>query len=196
MLQVARNPKEQRSLTRAEAADVANAVLDGGDALMLSEETAIGKFPVEATEMMSRIALEAEAAFPYEEVLRQRQGILPEVNDATARAACQIAYQVRACAIVTFTAGGTTAWRVAKYRPRQPIIAVTPSDKVLGHLALAWGVLPVKKAAPVSLEEVFEQATEVAMTTGVAGRDDLIVITAGLPLHIPGSTNLVKVHRI
>ncbi len=184
------------SPTRAEAADVANAVLDGGDALMLSEETAIGKYPIEATEMMSRIALEAEAAFPYEEVLRQRQGILPEVNDATARAACQIAYQVRACAIVTFTAGGTTAWRVAKYRPRQPIIAVTPSDKVLGHLALAWGVLPVKRGAPVSLEEVFEQATEVAMTTGVAGRDDLIVITAGLPLHIPGSTNLIKVHRI
>ena len=114
--------------TRAEAADVANAVLDGSDALMLSEETAIGSYPVEAVETMVKIALEAEAMFPYEEMLRSRwQDVLPEVNDAAARAACQIAHQVQARAIIAFTAGGTTALRVSKYRPYHPILAVTPS---------------------------------------------------------------------
>jgi pyruvate kinase len=109
---------------------------------------------------------------------------------------CQIAHQVGAQAIVTFTAGGTTAFRVSKYRPRQPIIAVTPSENILRRLSLAWGVLPVKRPEPLGLEEDFEQATEVVMTTGIAGRGEFIVITAGLPLAVPGSTNLVKVHRI
>jgi len=188
---------ESPTPTRAEAADIANAVLDGTDALMLSEETAIGKYPVEATETMARIALEAEAALPYEQILQGRwQDVLPEVNDATARAACQIAHQVGSKAIITFTTGGTTTLRVSKYRPRQPIIAVTPSENVLERLSLAWGVLPVKRPEPPQLEEVFKQATEVAMATGIAGRGDLIVITAGIPLAVPGSTNLVKVHRI
>ena len=188
---------ESPTPTRAEAADIANAVLDGTDALMLSEETAIGKYPVEATETMARIALEAEAALPYEQILQEKwQDVLPEVNDATARAACQIAHQVGSKAIVTFTTGGTTTLRVSKYRPRQPIIAVTPSENVLERLSLAWGVLPVKRPEPPQLEEVFKQATEVAMATGIAGRGDLIVITAGIPLAVPGSTNLVKVHRI
>jgi len=183
--------------TRAEAADVANAVLDGSDALMLSEETAIGRYPIEAIETMTKIALEAETAFPYEEVLTEKwRDVLPEVNDATARAACQIAYQVQARAIVAFTAGGTTALRVSKYRPRQPIIAVTPSETVARRLVLAWGVLPVKKPNPPNLEEVFELARKAALETGVANKGDLIVITAGLPLAVTGSTNLLKVHAI
>ncbi len=188
---------ESPTPTRAEASDVANAVLDGTDAVMLSEETAVGKYPVEATETMARIALEAETAFPYEQILYERRwDVPPEVNDATARAACQIAHQVGARAIVTFTTGGTTTFRVSKYRPRQPIIAVTPSENILGRLSLAWGVLSVRRPEPLSLEEVFEQATEVVMTTETAGRGDLIIITAGLPLAVPGSTNLVKAHRI
>ena len=183
--------------TRAEAADVANAVLDGSDALMLSEETAIGRYPIEAIETMAKIALEAETAFPYEQVLTEKwRDVLPEVNDATARAACQIAYQVQARAIVAFTAGGTTALRVSKYRPRQPIIAVTPSETIAGRLALAWGVLPVEKPNPPNLEEVFELAKKAALETGVANKGDLIVITAGLPLAVTGSTNLLKIHAI
>jgi len=183
--------------TRAEASDVANAVLDGSDALMLSEETAIGRYPIEAIETMAKIALEAETAFPYEQVLTEKwRDILPEVNDATARAACQIAYQVQARAIVAFTTGGTTALRVSKYRPRQPIIAVTPSETVARRLVLAWGVLPVKKPNPPNLEEVFELAKEAALETGVANKGDLIVITAGLPLAVTGSTNLLKIHAI
>jgi pyruvate kinase len=188
---------ESPTPTRAEAADVANAVLDGTDAVMLSEETAIGKYPIEATEIMARIALEAETALPYEQILYEKgRDVLPEVNDATARAACQIAHQVGARAIVAFTAGGTTALRLSKYRPSQPIIAVTPAEEVLGHLSLAWGVLPVKMPSPLSLEEVFEQAIDTVIATEIAGSGDLIIITAGLPLTVPGSTNLIKVHRI
>ncbi len=183
--------------TRAEATDVANAVLDGSDALMLSEETAIGSYPVEAIEMMARIAMQAESAFPYEQILRRWwQDILPEVNDATSRAACQIAYQVNAKCIIAFTTGGTTALRLSKYRPQQPIIAVTPTETIIRRLSLPWGVFPVMKPELTSLEKVFELATEVAMEIGIAGKGDLVVITAGLPLRVPGSTNLVKVHSL
>jgi pyruvate kinase len=183
--------------TRAEAADVANAVLDGSDALMLSEETAIGGYPVEATETMAKIALEAEVMLPYEEILRGGwQEVLSEVDDATARAACQIAHQVQARAIIAFTAGGTTALRVSKYRPRHLILAVTPSETVVRRLSLAWGVLPIIKPKPTNLDEVFRLARETALETSVAKKGDLVVITAGLPLAVPGSTNLVKVHSV
>ncbi|MFC2014490.1 pyruvate kinase [Chloroflexota bacterium] len=183
--------------TRAEATDVANAILDGTDALMLSEETAIGKYPVEAVEMMSRIAVEAESAIPYDLILQERgQDILPEVDDAMAKAACQVAHQVQAKGIIAFTTGGSTALRLSKYRPQQPVIAVTPYETVVRCLSLAWGVFPVTKPEPTKLEEVFELAKNVALETGIAGLGDLVVITAGLPLHVPGSTNLVKVHSI
>lgn len=183
--------------TRAEAADVANAVLDGTDALMLSEETSVGSYPIEATETMARIALEAEASLPFEQIARERwQDVLPEVNDATARAACQVARQVKAKAIVAFTAGGTTALRISKYRPRQPILAVTPSERIMRRLSLCWGVLPIRKREPQNLEEVFALAREVALEMNAARRGDLVVVTAGLPLTVPGSTNLLKVHSV
>ena len=185
------------SPTRAEATDVANAVLDGSDALMLSEETAIGNYPVAAVEMMAKIALETETMLPYDQVLRESGLIfLPEADDATARAACQIAHQINAKAIVAFTTGGTTALRVSKYRPRQPILAVTPSDAVMRRLSIAWGVFPLKKAEYMDLEAVFEIAREVVMETGIARKGDLVVITAGLPLNVTGSTNLVKVQSV
>jgi pyruvate kinase len=183
--------------TRAEAADVANAVLDGSDALMLSEETAVGSYPVEAVETMVKIALEAETMFPYEEILRSRwQDVLPEVDDAAARAACQVAHQVQAKAIIAFTTSGTTALRVSKYRPYHPILAITPSASVVSRLSLAWGVLPLKKPEPANLEEVFELASQAALEISLAKKGDLIVIVAGIPLGVPGSTNLVKIHGI
>ena len=188
---------ESPTPTRAEATDVANAVLDGTDAVMTSEETTIGKYPVEVVETMVRIVLEAEPAIPHEQILYGTdRDILLELNDATAKAACQMAHQLGAKAIVTFTTGGTTALRVSKYRPTQPIIAVTPFEKILGRLSLTWGVFPVMRPEPPSLEKVFDLATEVATETGVARKGDLIIITAGLPLFVPGNTNLVKVHRI
>ncbi len=183
--------------TRAEATDVANAVLDGSDALMLSEETAVGSYPIEAVATMVKIALEAETMFPYEEMLRsQWQDVLPEVNDAAARAACQMAHQVQARAIIAFTTGGTTALRVSKYRPYHPILAVTPSASVVSRLSLAWGVLPLQKPEPANLEEVLELASQAALEMNLAKRGDLIVIIAGIPLGVPGSTNLVKIHSI
>ncbi len=183
--------------TRAEAADVANAILDGSDALMLSEETATGDYPVEATKMMARIAFEAEAGLAYEQILLEKwRDVLHEVNDATAVAACQMAHHVHAKAILAFTTGGTTALRVSKYRPRQPILAVTPSDFTMRRLSLVWGVLPIRKPAPSNLEEVFELATEVALETHVCKRGNLVVVTAGIPLNLPGSTNLVKIHSV
>jgi pyruvate kinase len=183
--------------TRAEATDVANAVLDGSDALMLSEETAVGNYPIEAVATMVKIALEAETMFPYEEMLRsQWQDVLPEVNDAAARAACQMAHQVQARAIIAFTTGGTTALRVSKYRPYHPILAVTPSASVVSRLSLAWGVLPLQKPEPANLEEVLELASQAALEINLAKRGDLIVIIAGIPLGVPGSTNLVKIHSI
>ena len=185
------------SPTRAEATDIANAVLDGSDALMLSEETATGSYPVEAIETMIRIALEAEAMLPYEEMLRSRwQDVLPEINDAAARAVCQMAYQVQARAIIAFTTGGTTALRVSKYRPCHPILAVTPSESVMNRLSLVWGVLPLRKPEPANLEEVFEMAGEAILETSLARRGDLVVIIAGIPLAVPGSTNLVKIHSV
>jgi pyruvate kinase len=183
--------------TRAEATDVANAVLDGSDALMLSEETAIGSYPVEATETMVKIALEAETMFPYEEILHSRwQDVLPEVNDAAARAACQMAHQVQARTIVAFTTSGTTALRVSKYRPYHPILAITPYASVVRRLSLAWGVLPLEEPEPANLEDVFELASQAALETNLAKSGDLIVIIAGIPMAVPGSTNLVKIHGI
>jgi len=188
---------QSASPTRAEATDVANAVLDGSDALMLSEETAIGSYPVEAIETMVKIALEAEAMLPYEEILRSRwQDVLPEVSDAAARAACQMAYQVQARAIIALTTGGTTALRVSKYRPRHPILAVTPSESVVRRLSLVWGVLPLRKPEPANLGEVFDLASEATLETNLARRGDLVVIIAGIPLTVPGSTNLVKIHSV
>ena len=183
--------------TRAEATDVANAVLDGTDAVMLSEETSIGKYPVEAVQMMVKIILEAETVFPHDEVLRESHvENLNEIDDATALAACQIAHQIDAKAIVALTAGGTTALRVAKHRPSQPILAVTLSDTIMRQLNLVWGVYPLRKSVPANLEEWLETARITALETGVAKTGDVIVLTAGLPLGVAGSTNLVKVHRI
>jgi pyruvate kinase len=183
--------------TRAEATDVANAVLDGTDAVMLSEETSVGQYPVEAIQMMSKIIYEAETVLPHDKVFYEPQGeLLSEVDDATARGACQIASQIDAKAIIALTAGGTTALRVAKHRPGQPILAVTLSETVMRRLNLVWGTYPLIKTSPTNLEEWLEVARQTAMETGLAKIGDVIVLTAGLPLGVPGSTNLVKVHRV
>ena len=185
------------SPTRAEATDVANAVLDGTDAVMLSEETSIGQYPVEAIQMMSKIIYEAETVLPHDKVFYEPQGeFLNEVDDATARGACQIASQIDAKAIVALTAGGTTALRVARHRPAQPILAVTLSETVMQRLNLVWGTYPLTKTSPTNLEEWLEVARQTALATGLAKAGDIIVVTAGLPLGVPGSTNLVKVHRV
>lgn len=183
--------------TRAEATDIANAVLDGTDALMLSEESAIGEYPVAAVEMMAKIAVEAETAYPYEERLRSAYlASLPEVNDATARAASLVAQQIGAKAIVAFTSSGATAMRVSKYRPAEPIIAITPFDMTVKRMSIVWGVHAVNRERPDTIEKVFELAVDVASGLGLVIKGDRLVITAGLPMTGSGNTNLVKVHVV
>ncbi len=183
------------SPTRAEVTDVANAIFDGADAVMLSAETAVGEYPVETVQMMAKIALEAEAALPYEHILAERgTNLQPETDDAIAYAACHIAQQLEAAAVVAFTTSGSTARRVAKYRPRAPIVAMTPNPLVQRRLALSWGVSPVV-VHPCSVEEMFAIGSRIAPQLGLAAPGQLVVITAGLPISTAGSTNLLRVIR-
>jgi pyruvate kinase len=183
--------------TRAEVSDVANAILDGADAVMLSAETAIGRYPVETTLMMSQIALEAEKALPYSHILLQRgENLTSEVDDAISYDACHTAEQLGASCIVAYTSSGSTAARVSKYRPRVPILAITSSDTVSRRLALNWGVNPHIVAKFGGVGRMFEEAERIALTSGMVKKGDLIVITAGIPLGIPGSTNLIKVQQV
>ena len=183
--------------TRAEASDVANAILDGADAIMLSEETAAGSYPVEATEMMASIASEAAAALPYRHMLSERIGtVVPQPDDAISYAACNIADQVNAAAILAFTTSGSTAMRVSKYRPSCPVIAITPNDHVLRRLCLHWGLTPYLVDKYETVEDIFEQGSQIATALGIARSGDNVIITAGVPSGISGNTNMLKVQRI
>ena len=183
--------------TRAEVTDVANAIFDGADALMLSEETAVGSYPVEAVSMMSQIALEAETALPYEEILTNKgKDLQPQTDDAISYAACHTAHQLGAAAIIAFTSSGSTARRVAKYRPKVPILAITPSQVTQRQLSLSWGVRAFQIPEPSKIAVLFTRGARVAKRTGLAQDGDLVVITGGVPIGISGSTNLLKVEKV
>ncbi len=183
--------------TRAEVTDVANAIFDGADALMLSEETAVGSYPVEAVSMMSQIALEAETALPYEEILTNKgKDLQPQTDDAISYAACHTAHQLGAAAIIAFTSSGSTARRVAKYRPKVPILAITPSQVTQRQLSLSWGVRAFQIPEPSKIAMLFTRGARVAKRTGLAQDGDLVVITGGVPIGVSGSTNLLKVERV
>jgi pyruvate kinase len=183
--------------TRAETTDVANAIFDGTDAVMLSAETAIGKYPVPAVEMMARIARAAEKELPYEQMLTERRSWLErETDELISYSACQAAHSLRAAAIVAFTQSGSTAIRVSKYRPRVPILALTSSDIISGRLLLYWGVYPVRVEAPASVDEIFAVGSKYSRDNGIAKPGDLIVIAAGTPIGKAGSTNMLKVEKI
>jgi pyruvate kinase len=181
--------------TRAEVTDVANAVLDGTDAVMLSEETAIGRFPVEAVTMMAAIAADAESSFPFDAWMRRFEtgGRLPE---AVARAACTVAADIEAAAIVTCTESGSTARRVAQYRPRAPILAPTPNAETYRRLALLWGVTPLLNRSQATTDELIDGALGAVLAAGRAQHGDTVVITAGVPVGRPGMTNLIKVETV
>ena len=183
--------------TRAEASDVANAILDGADAVMLSEETAIGSFPVQAAGMMASIATEAAAALPYHIIPAQKmETAISRPDDAISFAACNIAERLGAAAILAFTTSGSTAMRVAKYRPQCPTLAITPNDRILRRLALVWGLTPHIASESTSVEQLFEQGIEIVKQVGLAASGDLVVMTAGVPSGVPGNTNMLKVERI
>ncbi|MFO7569242.1 MAG: pyruvate kinase [Smithellaceae bacterium] len=180
--------------TRAEAADVANAVLDGTDAVMLSEETASGEYPVQAVVYMSRLAAAAEAGFPFEKFL----AMMPEkdVSESVAHACCILANHLEARAVVAHTQSGMTARYIARFRPRQPIVALSPHSTTVRRLALSWGCRPRLVGKLQDTDEMIETASQVALTAGDARTGDLIVITVGHPVGVTGTTNMLRVKRL
>ncbi len=183
--------------TRAEASDVANAILDGTDAVMLSAETAAGKYPVEAVRMMARIAERTEASLDYRGLLL-KGGAAPQrtVTDAISHATVTTAMDLGASAILTSTHSGHTARMVAKYRPAAPVVAITPDESVARWLAAVWGVFPVVERETASTDEMIDLAVQSALRSGLVKSGDLVVITAGVPAGVPGTTNLLKVHTV
>ncbi len=180
--------------TRAEVTDVANAVLDGTDALMLSEETAIGAYPVEAVATMARIAAEAERDYPFLRGLEDQPDHTESVAAALGRAACELARDLDAV-IITSTRSGSTARLIAKFRPAAPLIAVTPSERVRNQLALVWGVQPLLMPFSEETDKMIALALTTAQEHGLVTKERA-VITAGVPFGIPGITNLIKVEEV
>jgi pyruvate kinase len=184
--------------TRAEATDVANSILDGTDAVMLSGETAVGAYPAEAVNMMHRIAVQTERALKEGVVVLPSQPVAGSlsITEAVAEAVCHIAYDINARAIICATTSGSTARLVSKYRPKTPIVAFTPLESTYRQLALSWGVQPRLIPQVHTMEEMLQTAVNTAVEMGLAGDGDKVVITAGVPIGVPGNTNLIKVHTI
>ncbi len=181
--------------TRAEAADVANAIYDGTDCVMLSGETAVGQFPVKTVHMMNKIILATEQNIDY------TSGIFGEMSektiaDSVSHAVFQAAVEVKASAIVTMTFSGSTARMVSKYRPPVPIFAITPVRHVQRQLNLVWGVSPILSRESESTDAMFEEAEKILLARGVVEPGDKIVLSAGVPIGVPGTTNLMKVRVV
>ncbi|MBM3236546.1 pyruvate kinase [Candidatus Poribacteria bacterium] len=180
--------------TRAEVTDIANAIFDGTDAVMLSGETAIGKYPVQAARVMDEVAGGAEDNIDYVKLFQQKQ-ITPDyhdIPDAISHATCHVALNIGAKAIICCTRSGQTARMVAKYRPHAPIIVVSASEEVLRRLVLLWGVFPLKIEQAMDTDDMITKAKRAALESGIANRGDTIVIVAGIPIDIPGTTNTIK----
>ena len=187
---------QQPTPTRAEASDVAGAVYDGADAVMLSAESAVGRFPVEAVAVMNRIIARTEREAHYRQILH---ALHPEpvgsIGDAIAAAATEVARSVEATTIVSFTSSGQTTLRVARDRPDVPVLGLTPSEAVARRLALVWGTHSVVTPDVSSFDEMAARASSVALREGFAGPGDKIAITVGVPFGTPGSTNVLRVCR-
>lgn len=183
--------------TRAEASDVANAIHDGTDAIMLSGETAVGRYAVESVQMMDRIARSMEADGEYKRaLLQQRPDPQPTVADSVSVAACEMAGIVAARLIVAFTMSGGTVLRLARNRYSTPILALTPNQKTFQQLSLVWGVRPVLGEQVESQEAMIASANRHILLTGLARPGDRYVITAGVPLSVQGATNMLRVESV
>ena len=184
----------QSEPTRAEASDVANAILDGTSAVMLSGETAVGKYPIESVEMMVRIASAVEPSLAYRHELHtSRDEPYSTVGEAMSNAACDIAEALDARAILVPTYSGRTASAVARHRPRRPVIAVTHRHHAAQQLALEWGIVPAIIPECDDVEDLWARSLEAARSTGLVASGDRVVITAGTAVNVPGTTNLIKV---
>jgi len=178
--------------TRAEASDVANAILDGTSAVMLSGETAVGEYPVDAVAYMDRIARAVEPSLGYRHEIPDAADD-PTIGQAMSNAACDLAEALQAAAILVPTFSGRTASAVARLRPRRPIVALTHVDWAMRQLALEWGVTPVLISETGNVEDLWRLAVDAAREAGIVDSGDRVVITAGTAVNIPGSTNVIKV---
>ena len=183
--------------TRAEVTDVANAIFDGTSAIMLSGETAAGRYPVETVKMMNRIAVTAESSLNYEKIISAvaREHSLT-ITNAIAHATCSMAIEMNAQVIVTATASGETPRALSKYKPKAPIVAVTPSEETARRLSLNWDVYPIVTPYFNSTDEMFERCINLAKENGFVREGELAVLTAGVPIGLVGSTNLLKVETV
>ncbi len=188
-----RNPRP----TRAEASDVANAIFDGTDAIMLSGETAAGTYPVEAVQTMHNIASRAESALDHKNLLSNlSKNNEHTITDAIGESVAHTALNLNVNAIITSTESGHTARMISKYRPKAPIVAVTANDYVVRRLALVWGVYPQLGQKSITTDEVLDNAVDESLNSGLVSHGDLVVITAGVPIGQAGTTNLMKIHVV
>ncbi len=188
-----RNPRP----TRAEASDVANAIFDGTDAIMLSGETAAGNYPVEAVRTMNNIARKAETALDHKAILDERSKASDmTITDAISQSVGHTAINLSVSAIVTATSSGYTAKMISKYRPKAPIVAVTFDEATNRRLALVWGVQAITGERVESTDDMLDLAVDTGLSTDLFKRGDRIIIAAGVPVGETGTTNLMKVHVI
>lgn len=188
-----RNPRP----TRAEATDVANAIFDGTDAVMLSGETAVGEYPVKAVQVMDRIVRRTEQAVDYRQLLASRRhAVGGSISEAIARATCETVQDIAATAILCSTQSGASARHVAKYRPKATILALTPNAEVVGHLCLVWGVRPLLVPKTENIDEMIDAALLVAREHELLSSGDIVAIVAGVRTGMPGATNLLQVQRV
>ncbi|KAB2334207.1 pyruvate kinase [Bacillus mesophilum] len=188
-----RNPRP----TRAEASDVANAIFDGTDAIMLSGETAAGTYPVEAVQTMHNIAARAESALNHKDILSKRsKSTEHNITDAIGQSVAHTALDLEVSAIITATESGHTARMISKYRPKSPIVAVTSNEFVSRRLALVWGVHTQVGPKSTSTDEMLDVAVQESLNSGIVSSGDLVVITAGVPVGEAGTTNLMKIHVV
>lgn len=184
--------------TRAEVTDVANAIFDGSDAIMLSEETAMGRHPVEAVRVMERVSRDTEDQCATRAHPRRRSDVGDKLSfeQAVAHTAVQMAADIHSAAIITCTSSGSTTLLVASYRPCQTLLALTPKRRTARRLAMVFGAVPVVTPPALNAEEMERTAVAAARDEGFVVEGDAVVITAGLPLHVPGTTNLIKVATV
>lgn len=194
--QMLRSMVDHTQPTRAEVTDVVNAIYDGTDAIMLSEETANGQFPVEAAQMMAKIAQAAEEEFPFNQFLKRETKGRTDLPQAISHAASLLAEEVDAVAIVTPTESGSTTRWVSKLRPRQPILALSRHLSTIRRLNLCWGVYPLLVPDWKDTDDMLERAKRMPKELGLASKGDRIIIIAGVPISIPGTTNLIKVEIV